>query len=139
MSNPDGRLRNADKVRRDAEARAEYLRNQQAVAAIPVDSRRWTPFRVAAATVGAVALALFVLTVASYYNSPQQDGPSNVLLPAATSCAVLLTAWLAILPFLIECRSTVARVRNLVIAAVATGVLAVVFIPLFVDLGSLVA
>ena len=139
MSNPDGQLQNADKLRRDAEARAEYLRNQQAVAAAPVDSRRWTPLRIATLVVGVVALSLFVATVISYYNSPQQDGPSNVLLPTVTSIAVLLTAWFAILPFLIESRSTGARLRNILIAAVATAVLAVVFIPLFVDLSSLVA
>jgi hypothetical protein len=128
------------RLEREAEAaRAEYLRNREAVLATPVDHRRWTPMRITTASVGLVTLVLFVLTVISYYNSSQETGPTNVDLPTAVSIAALATCWCAILPFMIESRRVGIRVRNIVIAALVTAVLVPLCIPLFGELGSLVA
>jgi hypothetical protein len=120
------------------EARAEYLRNREAVLARPVDSRRFTPMRIATSLAGLVALVFFVLTAASYYNSSQEIGPTNVDLPTVSAIAAIATCWLGIGPFMLESRRVGVRVRNLIIAVVVTTILVPLSIPIFVDLGSLV-
>jgi hypothetical protein len=121
------------------EARAEYLRNREAVAAAAKTSVRWSPWRVATLAVAAIAAGLFVATVVSYYRYPQEEGPTNTDLPIAVSVAALAICWLVILPFILEARTVGRRVRNIIIAAVATAILLPLLIPLFVELGSLVA
>jgi hypothetical protein len=119
--------------------RESYLRNQQAVAAVPVIHKRWSPLVIAMMVAGATTIGLFVATVVSYYNDPQQDGPTDVTLPTATSVALIVTAWLLVVPYLVETRSVGARVRNLVIATVISIALGSVGVLVFVDLGSVVA
>jgi hypothetical protein len=139
MSEPEAQFASAERARRDAEAREAYLRNQQAIAAVSVDVRRWTPMRVATMAAGLISIGLFVATVVSYYDSRQQDGPSNVALPTAVTVAVLVTVLLGILPYLLEPRTASARVRNIAVAAVIMAVLGVLGVPVFVELCSLVA
>ena len=121
-------------------AREAYLRNQQAVAtAKPMDQRRWTPLRIAALCAALLTVGLYVATVVSYYNNPQEEGPTNIDLPTATSFAALATVLLLVLPYLIEARTIAARVRNILIAAVLAFGLALICIAVFIELGSLVA
>jgi hypothetical protein len=121
-------------------AREAYLRNQQAVASsTPLDHRQWTPLRIAALVAGVVALALYIATVVSYYNNPQEQGSTDIDLPTATSFAAVATVLLLVLPFLIESRTIAARIRNTVLASVLAFGLALICIAVFVELGSLVA
>ena len=127
-------------AQRAASAREAYLRNQQAVAtAKPSDHGRWTPLRVAALIAALLTAGLYVATVVSYYNNPQEEGSTNIDLPTATSFAALATVLLLVLPFLVEARSVVARVRNILIASVLAFALALICIAVFIELGSLVA
>ena len=137
MSDPEGE--GADAAMK-LSAREAYLRNQQAVASsASVDHTGWTPMRVATLVAGVIAIGLYVATVASYYNNPQEDGSTDIGLPTATSFASLATLFLVVLPFLLESRTVGARVRNTLIAAVVALVLALICIAVFVELGSLVA
>jgi hypothetical protein len=121
-------------------AREAYLRNQQAVAtSTPLDHRHWTPLRIAVLVAGVVALALYIATVVSYYNNPQEQGSTDIDLPTATSFAAVATVLLLVLPFLIESRTIAARIRNTVLASVLAFGLALICIAVFVELGSLVA
>jgi hypothetical protein len=137
MSDPEGGAADAAEK---LSAREAYLRNQQAVAtAKPMDHRRWTPLRIAALIAALLTAGLYVATVVSYYNNPQEEGPTNIDLPTATSFAALATVLLLVLPFLLEARTIAARVRNILIAAVLAFGLALICIAVFIELGSLVA
>jgi hypothetical protein len=123
----------------EATPREAYLRHQRAVAnATSLGHRKWTPTSIAALVAGIATLGLYVATVVSYYNDPQEKGPTNLDLPTATSIALVATGWILILPFLIESPSIAARVRNLVIVTVVAIGLVLVGIPVFVELGSLI-
>lgn len=129
----------AARLEREAEAaRAEYQRNREAVAAAADKSNRSTPLRVATIVVAVIAAGLFVATVVSYYNNPQQTGPTNTDLPTAVAIAALALVWLAVGPFILERRTVGKRVRNIIIGVVVTAILIPLTVPLFVELGSLV-
>ena len=137
MSEPEPET--ADPAKKQS-AREAYLRNQQSVAiATPLDHKQWTPLRIAALVAALITLGLYVATVVSYYNNPQEEGPTNIDLPTATSFAALATVLLLVLPFLLEARSVAARVRNVLVAAVLAFGLALICIAVFIELGSLVA
>jgi hypothetical protein len=128
-----------DKEQRDAAAREAYLQNQQAVVASAKAKPGLSPFAIVSLMGAVLTLALYVATVVSYYNDPQEQGPGDTTLPTLTSIAFMATIYSLVLPYLLEARTVGARVRNVVLAAVPSVVLALFGIAIFVDLGSLVA
>ena len=121
------------------EARAAYLRNQQAVAAAASQRDGWLPLKIVGWVLAAATVVLFVCAVVSYVNNPQQEGPVDTTLPTLVTVALLAAAWCAIAPFLLEARSIGVRVRNVVIAAVITAILIPLGTGVMVELSSLIA
>jgi hypothetical protein len=120
-------------------ARAAYLENQRAVAASAKTRRRLGPFAILSLIGAVLTLGLYIATVVSYYNDPQEQGPSDITLPTLTSIAFMATIYSLVLPYLLESRTVGARIRNVVLAAVPSVILALFGIAIFISLGSLVA
>jgi hypothetical protein len=128
-----------DKEQRASAAREAYLQNQQAVVASAKAKRGVSPFAIVSLIGAVLTLGLYVTTVVSYYNDPQEQGPGDITLPTLTSIALMATIYSLVLPYLIETRTVGARIRNLLLAAVPSVVLTLFGIAIFIDLGSLVA
>ena len=121
------------------ERRAEYLRNQQAVAAAPMKRDGWLPLTIARWVFGTAAILLFVLIVIGYFNDPQQEGAPDTRMATIDFILVVLTAWCGILQWLLQAPTIGGRVRNIMIAIVISAIVSSVGTGVIVYVGSLVA
>jgi hypothetical protein len=121
------------------ERRAEYLRNQQAVAATPATRDGWLPLTIAGWVLGAAALALFVVIIIGYFNDPQQEGAPDTRVATIDFALVVLATWCGLLQWLLQARTVGGRIRNIIIAIVISAIVTSVGTGVIVYLGSLVA
>jgi threonine/homoserine/homoserine lactone efflux protein len=126
-----------DRDKADAE-REEYLRRQQQVRAQSTKST-WTPLRVVGWVAYAVALGFFVAFIVQVLNESDPNAGASLVLPTVAIAFCVIGLWCALGPVLAESRSRGRRIRNLIIAAVATVVVGGLLVPVIASFGGLIA